>query len=122
MLVRNTYLGAALASCFSDSPTATSPDHAVVLMRGHGFTTQGANIEQCVLRAVYTQQNASIQTTALLTHAAHFSGRDTQTPEIKYLDEEESQASGVMTDWSAYRPWGLWTREVEAHDLYVNQA
>lgn len=126
MLVRNTRLGAALAACFADTPTATSPDHAVVLMRGHGFTTQASSIEECVLRAVYTQQNASIQTTALLTHAAHFSAAPARATdaqaEVKYLDEEESQASGVMTKWSAYRPWGLWCREVEASGLYVNQA
>lgn len=120
MLVRNTHLGAALAACFSDSnndetnpnpnpnPTDTTLKHAVVLMRGHGFTTHASSIQQCVLRAIYTQKNSGIQTTTLITHNAFFKGGiEADTPEIKYLDEEEAAASTEMTKWSAYRPWGL---------------
>ena len=53
MLVRNTHLGAALASHFSTTATATAtaPDHTVVLMRGHGMTVLG--LQDCVLRAIY---------------------------------------------------------------------
>ncbi|KAL2012761.1 hypothetical protein VTN00DRAFT_286 [Thermoascus crustaceus] len=128
MLVRNTHLGAALAACFSDNndenhdPTDTTPKHAVVLMRGHGFTTHASSIQECVLRAIYTQKNAGIQTTALITHNAFFKGGiEADAAEIKYLDEEEAAASTEMTKWSAYRPWGLWVREVEAQGMYVNQ-
>lgn len=95
-------------------------------MRGHGFTVQASNIEECVLRAVYTQQNAQIQTTTLLTRSAFYGSSLTSSngpsPEIRYLDEEECVAATAMTKWSAYRPWGLWAREVEANPLYVNQA
>jgi ribulose-5-phosphate 4-epimerase/fuculose-1-phosphate aldolase len=122
MLVRNTHLGAGLASLFSESADDSSktPDHAVVLMRGHGLTVVAPNIQECVLRAVYTQKNASIQTTALTTRAAHF-GTSSALP-VKYLSATEAAASADMTGWSAMRPWGLWVREVEAAGLYVNLA
>jgi ribulose-5-phosphate 4-epimerase/fuculose-1-phosphate aldolase len=124
MLIRNTHLGCALASHFADSESGTSPDHAVVLMRGHGLTVLAPTIQDCVLRAVYTQKNASIQTTSLLMHAAYFGSSraaTAPTPEIKYLSEDESRAALDMTRWSALRPWGLWLREVEATGLYVNR-
>ena len=122
MLVRNTHLGAALAAAFSDSKDSTSksPDHAVVLMRGHGLTVIAPSIQECVLRAVYTQKNASIQTTALITRAAQYG--TSQAPAVKYLNPAEAAASAEMTRWSAMRPWGLWIREVEAAGLYVNLA
>jgi ribulose-5-phosphate 4-epimerase/fuculose-1-phosphate aldolase len=120
MLIRNTHLGGALASHFTDSESATTPDYAVVLMRGHGLTVLAPTIQDCVLRAVYTQKNASIQTTSLLTHAAYF-GSNGAPAEITYLSEDESRAAFDMTRWSAMRPWGLWLREVEATGLYVNR-
>jgi len=110
MLVRNVRLGAALASYFASVKSSESPDHAVVLMRGHGFTVQGSSIEDVVLRAVYTQQNASILTTALTTRAAFFcagmgdSARE-ELPDVHYLSEEETKGSTEMTRWSAMRPW-----------------
>ncbi|KAF2098382.1 arad-like aldolase/epimerase [Rhizodiscina lignyota] len=116
MLVRNVHLGSSLAATFSDGGDV--PKHAVALMRGHGLTVVADNIEECVLRAIYTQKNAAIQTTALTTRAAY--GKATQ--EIKYLSEEESAAATNMTKWSAQRPWKLWVREVEASNLYVNAA
>jgi ribulose-5-phosphate 4-epimerase/fuculose-1-phosphate aldolase len=129
MLVRNTRLGAALASHFSTETSSEgkgSPDYPVVLMRGHGLTVAGPSIQEAVLRAVYTQQNAAIQTTALITRAAHFgpSGMNGQgnLPQIHYLNDQESKDALEMTKWSAYRPWGLWLREVEAMGLYVNTA
>lgn len=121
MLVRNTHLGAALASKFA---TATAPDHAVVLMRGHGMTVIGPTIQDCVLRAVYTQNNAAIQTTALLLRAAYraeLAQGQHMGEGIRYLSEEEAEAAMEMTKWSALRPWSLWLREVEAHGLYVNR-
>ncbi|KAK5137320.1 hypothetical protein LTR08_000290 [Meristemomyces frigidus] len=83
MLIRNTRFGAALASQFASAGTGNTkqPTHAVVLMRGHGFTVQGPSIMDVVLRSVYTQQNASIQTTALLTRAAHFGSSSQQSSE-----------------------------------------
>jgi len=110
MLVRNVRLGAALASYFASAESSKSADHAVVLMRGHGFTVQGSSIEDVVQRAVYTQQNASILTAALTTRAAFFgagmgdSARE-ELPDVHYLDEEETKGSTEMTKWSAMRPW-----------------
>lgn len=134
MLVRNTRLGAALAASFADFPDATTPDHVVALMRGHGFTVVGPSIMDTVLRAVYTQQNARIQTTALITRAAHFglaggrppppSGSDVRPGDsdagVHYLNVKETEDAAQMTRWSALRPWRLWLREVEASGLYVN--
>lgn len=123
MLIRNTRFGSALASYFAPKDK-NEPSHAVVLMRGHGFTVQGPSIVDVVLRAVYTQQNANIQTTALLTRAAHFgpNQQSSGSAGVTYLSEEETQGATEMTKRSAYRPWGLWLREVEAQGLYVNQA
>lgn len=123
MLIRNVYLGSALASYFTDSKDATTPDYLVVLMRGHGLAVLAPTIQDCVLRAVYTQKNAGIQTTSLTTHAAYFgSGRAGPSPtEIKYLIEDECKASLAMAIRYAMKPWGLWAREVEAIGLYVNE-
>jgi len=124
MLVRNTHLGAALASKFATTETATAPDHVVVLMRGHGMTVVGPTIQDTVLRAFYTQSNAVIQTTTLLTRSAYVSelaqGQDIREG-IHYLSEEEAGAAMEMTKWSALRPWSLWLREVEAAGVYVNR-
>lgn len=121
MLISNTRFGAALASHFGDG---SEPAHAIVLMRGHGFTVQGPSIMDVVLRAVYTQQNAGIQTTALLTRAAHFGTNppSSEGPGVLYLSEEETEGASDMTIRSAARPWRLWLREVEAQGLYVNMA
>jgi hypothetical protein len=126
MLVRNTHLGAALASYFSTAAEATVPDHNVVLMRGHGMTVIGPTIQDCVLRAVYTQSNAAIQTTTLLTRAAWRTemaahGGSQAIDPIAFLSEEETEAAMEMTRWSAMRPWTLWLREVEAAGIYVNR-
>lgn len=131
MLVKSSHLGLALAKCFDG-------DNAVTLMRGHGMTLVAPNIESAVLRAVYTQKNASIQTTALLMQAAYFgSGTRTHTAkdigaaevnatttgegtDLHYLSPEESAAATEATLWSVQRPWDLWRKEVGACGLYSN--
>ncbi|KAL2419456.1 Decarboxylase tropJ [Exophiala dermatitidis] len=128
MLICNIPLGVALASSFSGSGAAAAaaatsePDHCAVLMRGHGFTVCGRSIQESVLRAVYTKENAAIQTNALLTHAAHYrnSSSGSAVSDIAYLRPEEIEATTEMTRWSFMRPWKLWVREVEAAGLYVN--
>lgn len=118
MLVRNVHLGSALAAAFSAGSTpGKTPDCPVVLMTGHGFSVVGPAIEDCVLRAIYTQKNAAIQTTALTTAAAHGGGK-----KLRYLTDTEAKAAADMTRWSAQRPWKLWLREVESADIYVNLA
>lgn len=116
LLVRNTHLGGSLAEAFSDG--GDKPAHAVVLMRGHGATVVADNIEECVKRAIYMQKNAMIQTTALTTRAAFGDDLD----DIQYVEEEEFAPTMKNTKGSAQRPWGLWVREVEASNLYVNSA
>lgn len=74
----------------------------------------------CLLQ--YTQQNASIQTTALLTRAAHLSTQSSDASGLAFLSQEETEGATQMTRWSAGRPWRLWLREVEAEGLYVNTA
>lgn len=119
LLVRNTHLGSSLAASFAGtSSEGNPPQHVVALMRGHGFTVLAGSIQDCVMRAVYTQKNAAIQTTALTVRAAEPSA----TGPVKYLSEKEV----VDTTWSiaksAHRPWELWLREVEACGLYANSA
>jgi ribulose-5-phosphate 4-epimerase/fuculose-1-phosphate aldolase len=120
LLVRNTRLGAALADCFGDSSSESrSAGHAVVMMRGHGMTVVAANIEECVLRSIYTQQNAAIQTTVLTTRAAYSSSK--QLPDVRFLNDAEAADATVMTHWSSSRPWKLWVKEVEQAGLYTNR-
>lgn len=129
MLVRSTHTGAALAKYFEPSGDSAET-RSVVLMRGHGFSVQGSSILDAVMRAVYTQQNAVIQTTALTTRAAHLlssgnasaSQSGANLAEMAYLSAEECEDAAGMTKWSVGRPWRLWLREVEANGLYVNQA
>ena len=123
MLVSNTRLGEALASKFSDSER--SLDHSVVLMRGHGMTVLAKSMEICVMRAVYAQQNAKVQTTALLLNAAYFGNdqKDSGPDSIQFLKNSEVEGQAEMMKTSGpTRPWGLWVREVETCGLYVNLA
>lgn len=118
LLVRNSHLGASLAASFSDEPLKNSlPDRSVTLMRSHGATVLGENIQEVVMKAYYTQKNALIQTTALTIRAA---GK----PDIpmRYLGEDEIQDSADMTKWANQRPWQLWVQEVESYPLYINNA
>ncbi|KAI1611867.1 class II aldolase and Adducin N-terminal domain-containing protein [Exophiala viscosa] len=119
LLVRNTHLGSSLAATFGTSDSKDgSPQHVVALMRGHGLTVLAAGIQDCVMRAIYTQKNAAIQTTALSMRAADSSA----TAPIKYLSQKEVADTTSWIKTSAHRPWGLWLREVEACGLYANSA
>ncbi|KAF4944290.1 hypothetical protein FSARC_14711 [Fusarium sarcochroum] len=126
LLIRNTRLGAALACCFTHgsvysngSGEVQEPSQPVTLMRGHGYTVCGNRIEESVLRAIYTKENAAIQTNTLLSHAA-FHGASLGPPAIDYIHEDEVAASTEMTRWSFERPWNLWLKEVELAGLYTN--
>ena len=88
-------------------------------MRGHGFTVVGSRIEECVFRAIYTKENATIQTTSLTLNAAYHRRPET-APAVEYLSEEEMAGTLAMTQWGWTRAWGLWVREVEAAGLYIN--
>jgi hypothetical protein len=88
-------------------------------MRGHGFTVVASCIEECVFRAIYTKENAMIQTTSLLLNAADHSGMETASG-VRYLDEDETRATKLMGQGAWARAWGLWAREVEAAGLYAS--
>jgi ribulose-5-phosphate 4-epimerase/fuculose-1-phosphate aldolase len=110
----------------SQGEEALEPDHAVVLLQGHGFTTVARGIEEAVYQAIYTREAAKTQTAALVIHNAHFghtiegkvdvqgsgsikSGKaKTEGGDLKYLQ-------GTVD-----RPWALWAREVEVNPLYKN--
>lgn len=117
MLVNTEHLGHQLACKFSSTDNTTSPDHNVVVMSHHGFTTFGKNVQQAVYRAVYTHVNAGIQAKSLMLHAAAGKAAD-----IKYLNAKQTKGCSVMCENTQGRPWDLWVKEVEAHSLYVNEA
>ncbi|KAK5203090.1 hypothetical protein LTR96_011074 [Exophiala xenobiotica] len=118
LLVTNTHLGEALAATLGGDQGTKIPNSPMALMRGHGFTIVAERIIDAVVRAVYAQKNAVIQTPALTTNAAHGGNAGT----IIYPSKEEIAATEKVMKWSAYRPWGLWAREVEAANLYINLA
>lgn len=160
LLVSNPTLGASLAATFKPATSAgfifskvrsalpsqvggaqgeqpLEPDHSVVLLQGHGFTTVAGGIEEAVFQAIYTREAAKAQTTALTIHNAHFGytieGKvDTQgngaiksakaktEGDLKYLTDKESADTWTSIRGTIARPWALWTREVEINPLYQN--
>lgn len=163
LLVGNEQLGAALAAGFNAAPPdpssgmmakgvakgynivkglvtkqdSDSPSSPTVLMRGHGFTCVGTQIEEAVYRAVYTATNARVQTTALLMQGTFNLGlvaeglagkkgeegeaKGLKLEEIRYLSERECGDSWKALSANTERPWGLWCEEVKAGGLYKNE-
>jgi hypothetical protein len=159
-LVRDSTLGASLASTFKPATSAgfifskvrsalpsqvggsqgeqpLEPDHAVVLLQGHGFTTVARGIEEAVYQSIYTKEAAKTQTTALAIHNAHFghniegkvdvqgggsikSAKAKIEGDLKYLSDRESADTWESLQGTVARPWSLWTREVEVNPLYKN--
>lgn len=97
MLIRSSYLGAALARSLGS--------RSCVLMRGHGSTVVGTSIEQVVYRAIYAEVNAQLQL------AAKGLG------DITYLNEEEAKLSSDMNDGQIPRSWNLWIKRLGMVDL-----
>ena len=89
ILVTEHRTGAALA--------ATLGDRAVVLMRGHGMTVVGSSVKLAVMRAIYTQINARIETTSLLLGDPVF------------LNAHESARTDPVD-----RPWARWLARAAA--------
>ena len=88
LLVRSDALGDALAR--------TLGGHAVVLMRGHGSTTVGADVRQTVFRAVYTEVNARLQSDAQ------------RLGPVTFLTTEEAAAAAQTGNGLVRRAWELW--------------
>jgi len=97
MLIRSSYLGAALARSLGG--------HSCVLMRGHGSTVVGTTLEQAVYRAIYAETNAKLQL------AAQGLGP------IEFLNREEAQLSSDMNDGQIPRSWNLWIQRLGPIDL-----
>jgi ribulose-5-phosphate 4-epimerase/fuculose-1-phosphate aldolase len=97
MLIRSSYLGAALAKSLGKC--------SCVLMRGHGSTVVGTSLEQAVYRAIYTEINAKLQLSAM------------NLGEITFLNVEEAKLSSVMNDGQIPRSWNLWIKRLGKIDL-----
>ncbi len=91
LLVKNPALGAKLAERLGRN--------AVVLMRGHGFTAVASSVPVAVFRAVYTDQNARIQSEALKLG----------TP--RYLSEEEAALTQRTMEGLSVRSWEMWKKQ-----------
>lgn len=94
LLIRNQALGKALAKQLGQS--------AVALLRGHGNVVTGNSIQQVVFRAIYTENNARLQSEAM------------RLGEINFLTPEEAQATSDMNDQHLGRPWEMWKRRAQA--------
>ncbi|KAF4219351.1 hypothetical protein CNMCM5878_003270 [Aspergillus fumigatiaffinis] len=114
LLIRNQRLGKYLSACFEGSENSY---HSVVLMRGHGFTVIGGGIEECVFRAIYTAENARVQTASLTLQLAAGTAPLKNSEDLYYLQDSELLATTQMTRWSVMRPWKLWAHETEANQL-----
>jgi ribulose-5-phosphate 4-epimerase/fuculose-1-phosphate aldolase len=90
LLIRDSFLGAALAKTLAARPAA--------LMRGHGSVVVGESLPRAVGRSIYLEQSARMQMQALLL--AGPGGR------ITYLDAAEVHASVSRQDY--VRAWPLW--------------
>lgn len=89
MLVRDNYLGKALAK--------TVGKVSVCLMRGHGNVIVGADVRQAVYRAIYTEMNARLQ-----MQVKQLGGRAT------FLSTKEAKLAEIANIASLERPWQLW--------------
>lgn len=115
----------------SSTPDAVAqPEHSTILMRGHGFSCAGASIEEAVFRAIFTCQNARMQSAALQLQATHNLGsladrlmaKDQSikydSPGISYLTDQECKDTWGIMQQTLARPWKLWCAEVASCDLY----
>lgn len=78
-------------------------------------------IQDCVMRAYFTQENAVIQSSALSDRAGALTSNNAgpmEVPEVQYLSAREREGCKDMTLQTCLRPWGLWSKEVARHPLY----
>ena len=91
MLITSNELGTALAK--------TLADKSVCLMRGHGNVVVGPTLPIAVFRAVYTEVNARLQTTAITL---------ADGGPINYLAPEEGDIITNKSKGDVERTWNLW--------------
>ena len=96
MLIRNKALGAALARKLGTG--------SVALMRGHGDVVVGQSLKVAVFHAIYTEQNARLQSEAL-----RLGGK------ITFLNEVEAAKIGAQNDVLVERPWEIWKSQAMSH-------
>jgi ribulose-5-phosphate 4-epimerase/fuculose-1-phosphate aldolase len=90
MLVKTPSLGAHLARRLGS--------HPAVLMRGHGSTVVGENLQRAVGRTIYLEMNARMQFQSIVLAG--------ERGHIVFMDDEEVQAN---VSWQNYeRSWNLW--------------
>ena len=120
------------------------PNHPVVLMRGHGFTTCADGLEAVVYQAIYTREAAKVLSAALSLNQAWQESEDQENQvvgrvdtvaggkikdgkvkalgkKLKLLNDRESTEAFQFNKGTIMRPWGLWTREVEVDPIYQNK-
>jgi HCOMODA/2-hydroxy-3-carboxy-muconic semialdehyde decarboxylase len=95
MLIGNGALGKALAETLADKPVA--------LMRGHGNVVVGPTVQVAVFRAIYTEINARLQTTAM-----------SMSGQLTFLEREEGENADqtIQQQTVIARPWTLWKQRV----------
>jgi HCOMODA/2-hydroxy-3-carboxy-muconic semialdehyde decarboxylase len=90
MLVKTPYLGEHLAKQLGR--------HPAVLMRGHGSTVVGENLQRAVGRTIYLEMNARMQFQSIVLAG--------EKGHIVFMDDAEVQAN---VSWQNYeRSWNLW--------------
>jgi ribulose-5-phosphate 4-epimerase/fuculose-1-phosphate aldolase len=90
MLVKTPYLGEHLAKGLGG--------HPAVLMRGHGSTVVGENLQRAVGRTIYLEMNARMQFQSIVLAG--------DSRRIVFMDDAEVQAN---VSWQNYeRSWNLW--------------
>ena len=90
MLVKSPYLGEHLAKRLGR--------HPAVLMRGHGSTVVGENLQRAVGRTIYLEMNARMQFQSIVLAG--------DRGHIVFMDDAEVQAN---VSWQNYeRSWNLW--------------
>ena len=90
MLVKSPYLGEHLARQLGK--------HPAVLMRGHGSTVVGENLQRAVGRTIYLEMNARMQFQSIVLAG--------DKGHIVFMDDAEVQAN---VSWQNYdRSWNLW--------------
>lgn len=92
MLVGNGKLGKSLAD--------TLGNNSVALMRGHGAVVVASTLPLLVFRAVYTDQNARMQSQAIALGGP-----------ITFLDNDEAAQASKVIDQIHGRAWDLWRRK-----------
>jgi HCOMODA/2-hydroxy-3-carboxy-muconic semialdehyde decarboxylase len=93
LLIRDMERGRALATTLGSRP--------VSLMRGHGAVAVGVSLREAVYRAIYTEQNARLQSEAM------------RLGSVRFLTAGEAAAQEGRRDPTYRRAWELWLRAAE---------